>query len=457
MPIKRFGNTGWLKWLPVFALMMALLAGCADQGSGEPITLPDSDLLARMERKSGLIAYIGVDGNVYTINQGGGNQHALTSDAVIPEADTGDLQVYQTPLWSPDGQQVAFIGLTADDAGITQTSILVADANGKNAVSVYSSQSEFPVFLGWAPDGSSVSFITQSQLRNSFLFQHVDAKGEGEAQILDVGAPLFWDWGAAGNMLLNADGAVQNGPAPRLSILDPANAEVEDRLEIQPAYFSAPAWSPDEARMLAAVRATEGDVQLVIANHWGEIEETISTLSGEAAFDWSPDGQMIAYVASDTFTADGIVGPLTVVDANDPATIISATDAPVIAFFWSPNSKQIAYFAAVQILPDPESEAAEDAPPPEDQPLRLALFLLDLKSGESRQMAIFRPTELFTNTLRFFDQYQRAATIWSPDSQNVVISGFSSEGTPGIWVVPTSGRIGPRFITPGLMAFWSWK
>jgi hypothetical protein len=82
---------------------------------------------------------------------------------------------------------------------------------------------------------------------------------------------------------------------------------------------------------------------------------------------------------------------------------------------------------------------------------------MDTGSGETQQLALFRPTNDFVNILPYFDQYHRSATIWSPDSRNLVIPALSPEGDPGIYVVEAAGNLQPRYISDGSLAFWSWK
>jgi hypothetical protein len=72
-------------------------------------------------------------------------------------------------------------------------------------------------------------------------------------------------------------------------------------------------------------------------------------------------------------------------------------------------------------------------------------------------VAEFQPNQQLLTILPTFDQYHRSATIWSPDSAYLVLSAMTQEGAPGIWVVPASGQLPPRFITPGILAFWSWR
>ena len=130
----------------ILLLAITILTGCSASDQVGP--LPDSPLLAQLERKSGLIAYVGVDGNIYTINQGGGNQHAITVDAVIPETAEDELLIYQSPLWSPDSQQIAFIGLQGTASSIESSAIFVANTKGEDLHEVYGSEEERPVFFG---------------------------------------------------------------------------------------------------------------------------------------------------------------------------------------------------------------------------------------------------------------------------------------------------------------------
>jgi Tol biopolymer transport system component len=86
-----------------------------------------------------------------------------------------------------------------------------------------------------------------------------------------------------------------------------------------------------------------------------------------------------------------------------------------------------------------------------------ALNILDMETGESQRATVFRPTESFLRVFPYFDQYHHSLTIWSPDSRYLVLSSFDSEDNPSIWVIAASGKRGPRFVTQGDIAFWSWK
>jgi Tol biopolymer transport system component len=151
----------------------------------------------------------------------------------------------------------------------------------------------------------------------------------------------------------------------------------------------------------------------------------------------------------------------------------------VIAFFWSPDSQKLAYFmydvVSADVLnapsqPDAQADGAEvesaedeeqapvDALP--DAPIGLVrMNVFDLEESNSYPVVFsFYPTADFARMLLNFDQYNRSATIWSPDSNNIVLSGTPTvDGNPVILVVASSGTLEPRFLLDGLLAFWSWN
>ena len=130
-------------------------------------------------------------------------------------------------------------------------------------------------------------------------------------------------------------------------------------------------------------------------------------------------------------------------------------DKDVMAFFWSPNSKKLAYFKP--FMTNTASEGGTDTSGQAQQRLLLQLNVLDVVSGESHELFTFRPTDQFAAVLPYFDQYHQSTTIWSPDSNNLVLSFLTTENKPGIAIVAASGQLEPRLLAEGYLAFWSWK
>ena len=93
------------------ALMLATvfcISACANLSNSDKsgIKVPQSPLLGAVERKSGLIAFISSDGNIYTMNQAGQDLTQITTDATFGD---GQLHYYSHVTWSTDGSQIAYV------------------------------------------------------------------------------------------------------------------------------------------------------------------------------------------------------------------------------------------------------------------------------------------------------------------------------------------------------------
>lgn len=418
------------RW-PVFVSMVLAgtlaLTACLPQG----VRLPESPLTSALGRKSGLIAYIGQDGNIYTVNQGGGGQAQLTTDARLDEAD---FRFYGVPVWASNGESLAFAAYEGSGNTLSGNSLLISNTDGSVLTEAYQSK-EYVVYYHWAPDGHNIGLL--SQLSDTLALKLVPATG-GESQVLDTGAPFYWDWAPDGrSMFIHAD-----GEAGRLAVLQlgkKAAEVVEFNLDITPSAFKAPAFSPNGSQVLVA-QQRESESALVLAAADGGGARTLVTFEQDIAFAFSPDGAQIAYLNSAE-----LLGPVSVIDpAGQRKTL--ALEEQVYAFFWSPDSRSLAYFTLEQITND-EGETGTVS----------RLKVLDVSSGQSRSLTQLVPTRRFLQLVPYFDQYQRALTLWSPDSQYLVISTVYGEEQDGVFVVHASGNLEPRFIADGQLGVWSWK
>jgi TolB protein len=326
---------------------------------------------------------------------------------------------------------------------------MVADMDDDSVNEVYTSQSEHPIYLNWSPDNENVSFISTNVSGQNMILQSVPAEG-GERTILDTGSPYYWSWAPDGKMMIvHAGGSAASSPQ-HLAFLSIESAEVtEHGLESTPAPFQAPAWSPDGSR-IALARTSEEQSEIVVTDGAGENPETIGTFTNKTAFAWSSDSTRLAYIDGVQALDAGTIGSLHIYDFETSEEIVQDDD--IVAFFWSPSGEEIAYFILRQAQPEGSSqESTQNAPV-----LLVELHVLDVTSGESRELFTYRPTQQFLGILSYFDQYHQSATIWSPDNNNLVLS-FLGETGPGIAVVAASGNLEPRFLTQGYLAFWSWE
>jgi Tol biopolymer transport system component len=432
-------TSAWL--VPSLLVPLALLASaCLPEG----VRVPQNQFSGLLEHKVGLIAYLSTDGNIYTIDQGGQSKTPITKNAYI--SDTTFL-FYGLPTWSPDSQSIAFVSY-AGTRGQNPSSmgLYTAPKNGKAVTQALTSTQPL-VYYSWSPDGRRVSFISTTDNSN-LAFQVVGSDG-AKQQLVDAGVPYYWAWAPDGHTVLAHNGT-------HLSLLQVGDSVTEQSLNFEAAEFKAPAFSPNGKQMLVAAAAQNGQPALLLADAQGQNVKPLAEYTGSIAFEWSPDGQRVAYLTSDSPTA-GSTGHLVVVDPNGQSKPVALAGTDVYAFFWSPDSKSLAYFTHGQPASSAPPTPTPDPSGSSNSSFLLKLSVLDAHSGASHSVATFTPSERFLDVIPYFDQYDQSLTIWSPDSTNLVVSAYRSDGVPCVWVVNASGHLDPRFIDTGWMGFWSWK
>ena len=427
-----------MKKLIIPTLVILLVTACLPQD----VQVPQSPLLSVLERKSGLIAYIGIDGNIYVVDQSGRTPIPVTDDAAIPNNQSSTFRLYQYLSWSADGAQLAYVGVSGEGDSQNLSEMFVKHVDEDRAQKVYSSENEHPFYLYWSPDNENVSFLSTDATGQSIILQNVSIKGE--RVILDAGSPYYWSWAPDGSTMIVHTGSEASSTPEHMAFLQVDSEIIEDGLDSRPASFQAPAWSPDGSRILLTRVNDEDKKEIILADSTGAFEKTLATFDVNTSFAWSTDSELVAYIEGEQAINAGAIGKLHVMDLAASEDFFQDTD--VFAFFWSPNSKKLAYFKPRLV----EGDAS-------NQQLLLELHMLDTASGESKKLFTFQPTNQFSAILPYFDQYHQSATIWSPDSNNVVLSFLDVDGNPGIAIAAASGQLEPRLLTNGYLAFWSWK
>jgi Tol biopolymer transport system component len=221
-------------------------------------------------------------------------------------------------------------------------------------------------------------------------------------------------------------------------------------VDLLPSTFQAPAWSP-KGEVIALAVATDAGEALVLQERGGGRSRTLATIAGPVAFAWSPDGSRLAYTVPAQNGSGQANNDLFVVDPARPTETKLIVTATIAGFFWSPDGRRLAIFEPTFASPGGASFDLVQQP----STLNLNLEVIDLDTGDTRNLTTFTPTEAFLNLLPFFDQYHRSITLWSPDSLKMVIAAGDSQD-PGIYVIDTMAGTSTR-IAPGDLAFWSWK
>lgn len=395
------------------------------------------------------IAYVGDDGNVYTANGDGSGrrQHTLIETGPVASLiSTGLAQArtsyYAWPTWSPDGTRLAASRVVGEGTQRDGVDLRVIDLATNRETVVYRNSPEIPAFVAqrsphypyWRSDGRQLAFLASGA--PGLTLYTVDADGETHAKEAVSGAPLYFALAPSGSgALLHANGELQAG-------------SWTDEMELTPLgltsnAYQAPDWSHDGKRMAFIDEDANGGLSLHTANAGGGDAVALAEVDRQAAFLWSPAGLLIAYTDAPHPNA-ALFTRLTVVDASTGGEVV-AIAGPVIAFFWSPDGSRLAYASV--------DEGGE----------WLAWKVVALDGSPPRDLARFAPSPATFILLRYFDQYAKSHSVWSPDGSMLVFAGRTPEpdgsapASDRVVVLDANGVGEPRAIAEGTAAFWSWR
>lgn len=397
------------------------------------------------------IAYVGTDGNIYTIDRLGEDRRGLTQDAEIPTRSGGRL--YRFPTWSPDNRQIAFVGVEVDPAQPPTNTLYAASATGDEPKALFSSQDSSPFYLYWAPDARRLAFLANEDDSLALRLAALD----GEERVLDGGSPFYFTWSPDSRSLITHVGGSQ--PAGRIGRLELDGDQPETVLD-SPATFLAPAWSPTDDAVLFAAELDEDGSALYLADKRGKPQQALVRYNGAISFAWSPRGDQVAYIVTNQPRPAGLgqfaFGQVEVVERNsENARVVSTEEA--IAFFWAPDGQKIAYLSAASDEPQLQGRLTPIATARQQNQFRLWWRVVDLRTGEDIPLANFAPAPGFLSLIPFFDQYAQSLSLWSPDSTAVVYSAQSGADSAEVWMVAVDGQTSPKRIADGDLPVWSWR
>ena len=408
-------------------------------------TIAQAQEVEERPRLPGYIAYIGTDYNVYTLNLEDYTETQLTNDA-------GQTRRYQWPTWSTDGR-LAYFGTFVSEGQLATSTYISPDGNTQGEL-VYTGPELFN-YAYWSPGNCEagercrdLAVLLSSSARGMLVELVRDGLDEPVNLTAGLGGPPFYySWSPDGSRML------WQRNNQRFDIYDANRDRVTNTLAQTPGLMLAPAWSPVDDRLLFGARTEDNTTDLVISEN-DEARVIAEDFAGLVSFNWSPDGNLIAYRER---TAQGY-GTLFVIDSTSGETVIRSPTTGVISFFWSPDSQRIAYLT-LAALPDTFSAYQASHVPAQSQPpsVGIAWSVLEVSTGNVTQYGSFFPTPETLYLVQYFDQFAQSHRVWSPDSRHLLYSELTQDGPViNLLDITQVGSV-PISIADGVVGIWSFE
>ncbi|MFQ5613299.1 MAG: TolB family protein [Anaerolineae bacterium] len=280
-------------------------------------------------------------------------------EIIVAEADGSNPQNFSNdpgfdafPVWSPQGEKLAWISDrfgAGEDPGVD---VLVADLDGGNLVNLSNAPETNDFSASWSPNGQLVAFISTRFGDGEVFVATLDgvAYNLSEHEATDVffdWAPACADpaagdgWGACRVLIGSSRGS--QAQALNLFALSPDGVDFEFVSELDLNVAEA-VYSPDGAQ-IAYVKEDEetGALDLFVLDLDSQNETRLtSDEAAETSIAWSPAGGLIAYISD--VDGDNDIYAVSVPEAE----ITNLTDSPFQEglngdFAWSPDGSQILF------------------------------------------------------------------------------------------------------------------
>ncbi len=247
------------------------------------------------------------------------------------------------PVWSPDGQQIAF----SAGAGIQ-----LINSDGSQPVTLISSFGGSYSDPTWSPDGKRIAFAVGHNTLSTI--STINADGSGLKRLVLGSYEREPIWSPKGKLIAYV--YVKDEGGYGVTKVGVINIENEDRIEGirtddypngEPNNDMNPAWSPD-GQMLAFFSGLDGQIHVVNiedAFHQHKIYDTkpLTSVGNTFSFGfspvWSSDGKKFAFISKQNGNAE-----IYVINMDGTGeTRLTNNQADDLSPSWSPDGKKIAF------------------------------------------------------------------------------------------------------------------
>ena len=421
----------------VAALLTVVVLGGMGETTGRSDAWPPEYLVNR-------IAVVSEDGQVSTMRRDGSGERAISDDEGF----------FTWPTWAPDGRSIAYSGVVENaDGELVATLFLHESSSGASRI-LYESAPGFAGLLAegvvhyplWSPDGNRLAFIAATQERGLTLFLDDVRDSEDPVYLLDRG-PLWMSWSSDSSKL-----AVHR--AESHFIVTAHEVPAVSQTTLRSRAYRVPAWIPgvDEFNFVRGIARPHFAISSVSASNPGD-QRLLAEVGANAAFLWSGDGSHLA-VADEVRpvlygnTVLFVYRQLRALDAEAFDAKINLNEN-VVAFFWSPDSSKIAYAT----LSDPSGgmqwkllDVASGAISP----------LVEFRPSPD-QLTMFQFFDQYAYSHQLWSPDSRYLIFAGALNDAAVAAGYGAQptGSSRVFIVDTGPIRSVQPLAEGALGFWS--
>lgn len=360
----------------------------------------------------GRLVILDAVGNIVVMAPDGSNAKTLVEDP-------GDSIAFGQPIWSPDGENIAFSQV--DESGFAVGMVDVDTAEMETI-----STPNLPFYMYWSPDSSTLAILHNGAV--GVAMQMIDV-ADGSATAVDEDAPLYFTWAP------DSSHVVTHAGQDRVQEITP-DGQTTSLAPTSSAYL-APQWT--NAGVFHVV-----DQELVVEDDSGsrttvaEIPGPLTTfVANRAATKVALQTAGIADEGELTISLTQVVDPpsgqLAIIDV-DSGEFETVTDELAIGFFWNPDGDALMVLGLTAEGTGVTSEVWT-------------------ANGVTPYATYLPAASIVRDVLPFFPQYAQSTSFWSPDSTSFAFAGAMGDSR-GIWVQDLGGDE-PHLVSEGTWVAWS--
>jgi TolB protein len=229
---------------------------------------------------NGLIAFAH-DGGIWISEANGDDRVQVTSDGGFD------------PSWSPDGTQIVYRRLLANDDG----AIWVVNADGSDPRSLIDDESQSEWGPAWSPIGGEIAYNSDASIGQAIWLMNSDGSNR---KLIGRGHGEYPTWSPDGSQLAFAGGNYYD-----IHVMT-SDGSSTIALTQQPAYDMGPAWSPDgqwiayHTQVDSYPNVSEPglgpEMEIHLIRPDGSEDHAITSDENDDSFPtWSPDGKHLVW------------------------------------------------------------------------------------------------------------------------------------------------------------------